>query len=260
MANHPSGKSYSAATIRTYASAIKSVVLESGIMPASMPGRLSSQVRAGVQALHHGASRTRLPLTIGVLEEIYPCFDQSKRIDRVTFAIISTEVHGLFRLGELCPTTLEQEFFPRRADYSVVEEDGVALSRIFLHRSKTDKLHQGISVSVPHNSRTTSAHRALVELFLEPAPNRVLTLTSDPLFPDSGNRPILRAFLINRNRASRPQPRPLRGPLVAPGWRPEPFRRRRRYARHCMRRAVGPRIQRRAPLSQRLSHRASAVG
>ena len=44
MANHPSGKSYSAATIRTYASAIKSVVLESGIMPASMPGRLSSQV------------------------------------------------------------------------------------------------------------------------------------------------------------------------------------------------------------------------
>ena len=33
MANHPSGKSYSAATIRTYASAIKSVVLESGIMP-----------------------------------------------------------------------------------------------------------------------------------------------------------------------------------------------------------------------------------
>ena len=155
MANHPSGKSYSAATIRTYASAIKSVVLESGIMPASMPGRLSSQVRAGVQALHHGASRTRLPLTIGVLEEIYPCFDQSKRIDRVTFAIISAGVHGLFRLGELCPTTLEQEFFPRRADYSVVEEDGVALSRIFLHRSKTDKLHQGISVSVPHNGRTT---------------------------------------------------------------------------------------------------------
>ena len=202
MANHPSGKSYSAATIRTYASAIKSVVLESGIMPASMPGRLSSQVRAGVQALHHGASRTRLPLTIGVLEEIYPCFDQSKRIDRVTFAIISTGVHGLFRLGELCPTTLEQEFFPRRADYSVVEEDGVALSRIFLHRSKTDKLHQGISVSVPHNSRTTSAHRALVKLFLEPAPNRVLTLTSDPLFPDSGNRPILRTFLIKRLRAA----------------------------------------------------------
>jgi site-specific recombinase XerD len=75
-------------------------------------------------------------------------------------------------------------------------------SRIFLHRSKTEKLHQGISVSVPHNSRTTSAHRALVELFLEPAPNRVLTLTSDPLFPDSGNRPILRAFLIKRLRAA----------------------------------------------------------
>jgi hypothetical protein len=164
-----------------------------------MPRRLSSQVRAGVQALRHGASRTRLPLTIGVLEEIYPCFDQS---NRVTFAIISAGVHGLFCLGELCPTTLEQEFFPRRADYSVVEEDGVALSRIFLHRSKTDKLHQGISVSVPHNSRTTSAHRALVELFLEPAPNRVLTLTSDPLFPDSGNRPILRAFLIKRLRAA----------------------------------------------------------
>ena len=135
------------------------------------------------------APRARLPLTIGVLEEIYPCFDQSKRIDRVTFAIISTGVHGLFRLGELCPTTLEQEFFPRRADYSVVEEDGVALSRIFLHRSKTDKLHQGISVSVPHNSRTTSAHRALVELFLEPAPNRVLTLTSDPLFPTPATAP-----------------------------------------------------------------------
>ena len=129
------------------------------------------------------------------------CQQRSKRIDRVTFAIISAGVHGLFRLGELCPTTLEQEFFPRRADYSVVEEDGVALSRIFLHRSKTDKLHQGISVSVPHNSWTTSAHRALVELFLEPAPNRVLTLTSDPLFPDS-NRPILRAFLIKRLRAA----------------------------------------------------------
>jgi hypothetical protein len=154
-----------------------------------MPGRLSSQVRAGVQALHHGASRTRLPLTIGVLEEIYPCFDQSKRIDRVTFAIISTGVHGLFRLGELFPSTYEQKFFPRRADYSVdvVEEDGVALSRIFLHRSTTDKLH--LSVSVPHNGRTTSAHRALVELFLEPAPNRVLTLTSDPLFPTPATAP-----------------------------------------------------------------------
>ena len=152
MANHPSGKSYSAATIRTYASAIKSVVLESGIMPASMPGRLSSQVRAGVQALHHGTSRTRLPLTIGVLDEIYAYFDQSKRIDRATFAIISAGVHGLFRLGELCPSTYEQKFYPRRADYSVVEEDGVALSRIFLHRSKTDTLHQGS----PSASRTTA--------------------------------------------------------------------------------------------------------
>ena len=172
MANHPSGKSYSAATIRTYASAIKSVVLESGIMPASMPGRLSSQVRDGVQALHHGTSRTRLPLTIGVLDEISAYFDQSKRIDRATFAIISAGVHGLFRLGELCPSTYEQKLYPRRADYSVVEEDGVALSRIFLHRSKANKLHQGVSVSVPHNGRTTSAHGALVELFKEPAPNR----------------------------------------------------------------------------------------
>ena len=48
-------------------------------------------------------------------------------------------------------------------------EDGVALFRIFLH----------------HNGRTTSAHRALVELFLEP-----------------GNRPILRAYLIKRLRAA----------------------------------------------------------
>ena len=230
-------------------------------MPASMSGRLSSQVRAGVQALHHGASCTRLPLTTGVLEEIYAYFDQSKCIDRATFVIISAGVHGLFRLGELCPTTLEQEFFPRRADYSVVEEDGVALSRIFLNRSKTDKLHQGISVSVSHNSRTTSAHRALVELFLEPAPNRVLTLTSDPLFPDSSNRPSCAPTSSSacvpqshESAATPPTTRATRCARVAP----RAFR--RRYARHCMRRAVGPRIQRRAPLSQRLSHRASAVG
>jgi hypothetical protein len=155
---------------------------------------------------------TRLPLTIGVLEEIY-AYSINPSVSTVPRSrSCPQESTGSSASENSAHLSTRRSFFPRRADYSVVEEDGVALSRIFLQRSKTDKLHQGISVSVPHNSRTTSAHRALVELFLEPAPNRVLTLTSDPLFPDSSNRSILRAFLIKRLRgdgSTEPLPEPL---------------------------------------------------
>ena len=51
MANHPSGKSYSAATIRTYASAIKSVVLESGIMPCQAGGTLTEMTWCSLSVL-----------------------------------------------------------------------------------------------------------------------------------------------------------------------------------------------------------------
>ena len=109
-------------------------------------------------------------------------------------------MHAVCRLGELAPSPFAEPFYPRRKDYRLLDQDGIHASEILLHRSKMDKLFKGVWVTVPHNGIATSAHEALLDAFASKAPGRIRTMDEHPLFPDSFNRPVLKAYVIKRLR------------------------------------------------------------
>jgi hypothetical protein len=135
-----------------------------------------------------------------MLAKLKPHFDFTKQMDRSVWAITTVGVHAVCRLGELAPSTFAEPFYPRRKDYRLLDQDGIRASEILLHRSKMDKLFKGVWVTVPHNGIATSAHEALLDAFASKAPGRIRTMGEHPLFPDSFNRPVLKAYVIKRLR------------------------------------------------------------
>ena len=87
-----------------------------------------------------------------MLGKLLPDFDLSIAIDRSTWAVITTAVHGLCRLGELAPETHAGKFYPRRKDYSLSAE---GRANIFIARSKTDVNHEGFHLPIPRNGTAT---------------------------------------------------------------------------------------------------------
>jgi hypothetical protein len=135
-----------------------------------------------------------------MLAKLKPHFDFSKQMDRSVWAITTVGVHAVCRLGELAPSTYEAAHYPRREDYRLIDQDGIRASEILLRRSKTDTLFKGVWVTVPHNGVETSAHAALVDAAASRAPGTIRTMGEHPLFPDSHNRPVLKAYVIKRLR------------------------------------------------------------
>ncbi len=68
----------------------------------------------------------------------------------------------------------------RRKDYRLIDQDGIRALEILLHRSKPDKLFQGVWVTVPHNGIETSAHAALVDAAASGAPGTIRTMDKHP--------------------------------------------------------------------------------
>ena len=151
----------------------------------------------GCANLRPKKSRVRKPVTVEMLGKLLPDFDLSKAIDRSTWAVITTAVHGLCRLGELAPETHAGEFYPRRKDYSLSAE---GRANIFIARSKTDVNHEGFHLPIPRNGTATCPHRALIEAVAAGAPGRLFSAPEDPLFPDSYNRAVLKYYVIKRLR------------------------------------------------------------
>ena len=211
MFAHP-GHQYKPGTLKTYASAIRSVITESGRPQPPPAGPLSQQMARAV-ASFRPPRRARKPITIPMLAKLKPHFDFSKQMDRSVWAITTVGVHAVCRLGELAPSKLAAPFYPKRGDYRLLDQDGTHASEILIHRSKTDKLFKGVWVTVPHNGIETSAHRALLDAYASRAPGKIFTGGEDPLFPDSYNRPVLKAYVIKR----------LRQILPLEGYDPEEF-------------------------------------
>ena len=198
MYSHP-GHSYKPGTLKTYASAIRSVITESGFPQPPCAGPMSLQFSRAVASLRP-SRRARKPITIPMLAKLKPHFDFTKQMDRSVWAITTVGVHAVCRLGELAPSTYAEPFYPRREDYRLLDQDGIHASEILIHRSKMDKLFKGVWVTVPHNGIATSAHEALLDAFASKAPGRIHTMDEHPLFPDSFNRPVLKAYAIKRLR------------------------------------------------------------
>ena len=176
--------------------------------------------------------RVRKPVTVEMLGKLLPDFDLSKAIDRSTWAVITTAVHGLCRLGELAPETHAGEFYPRRKDYSLSAE---GRANIFIARSKTDVNHEGFHLPIPRNGTATCPHRALVEAVAAGAPGRLYSAPEDPLFPDSSNRAVLKYYVIKR----------LRRALTRAGYNAAEFsghslRKVQPWPRHAQHRVHGP--------------------
>ena len=208
---HP-GHSYKPGTLKTYASAIRSVITESGFPQPPCAGPMSLQFSRAVASLRP-SRRARKPITIPMLAKLKPHFNFTKQMDRSVWAITTVGVHAVCRLGELAPSTYAEPFYPRREDYRLLDQDGIHASEILIHRSKMDKLFKGVWVTVPHNGIATSAHEALLDAFASKAPGRIRTMDEHPLFPDSFNRPVLKAYVIKR----------LREILPLEGYDPEEF-------------------------------------
>ena len=129
-------------------------------------------------------------------------------MDRSVWAITTVGVHAVCRLGELAPSKLADPFYPKRGDYRLLDQDGTHAPEILIHRSKTDKLFKGVWVTVP-------VHRALLDAYASRAPEKKKqsSRAEDPLFPDSYNRPVLKAYVIER----------LRQILQLEGYEPEEY-------------------------------------
>ena len=158
---------YEITTITSYISGIRAVIAESVGGEPSRTGHMSAQMLRGCANLRPKKSRVRKPVTVEMLGKLLPDFDLSKAIDRSTWAVITTAVHGLCRLGELAPETHAGEFYPRRKDYSLSAE---GRANIFIARSKTDVNHEGFHLPIPRNGTATCPHRALIEAVAAGAP------------------------------------------------------------------------------------------
>ena len=146
MYSHP-GHSYKPGTLKTYASAIRSVITESGFPQPPGAGPMSRQFSRAVASLRP-PRRPRKPITVPMLAKLKPHFDFSKQMDRSVWAITTVGVHAVCRLGELAPSTYEAAHYPRREDYRLIDQDGIRASEILLRRSKTDTLFKGVWVTV----------------------------------------------------------------------------------------------------------------
>ena len=117
MYSHP-GHSYKPGTLKTYASAIRSVITESGFPQPPGAGPMSRQFSRAVASLRP-PRRPRKPITVPMLAKLKPHFDFSKQMDRSVWAITTVAV---CRLGELAPSTFAEPFYPRRKYYRLLDQ------------------------------------------------------------------------------------------------------------------------------------------
>ena len=144
------GSTYETTTITSYISGIRAVIAESVGGEPSRTGHMSAQMLRGCINLRPKKSRVRKPVTVEMLGELLPSFDLRQTIDRSTWAIITTAVHGLCRLGELAPSTHAGEFYPRRKNYSLNAQDR---ANMFRARKQDRRQPRGLPPPYPPQRR-----------------------------------------------------------------------------------------------------------
>ncbi len=147
--------------------------------------------KAAAKRLGHVAPRTRLPITLDILQKIKPSFNFRLHDDRMLWAILCVGFFTLARIGELVPghgsklkVTLE---------CLSIKEDRGSLSLV---GTKTDVERKGVELLFFRN-RSSCCPVTAMNAYLT---GRPATARSAPLFVDSFGRSIGQAWVVSRLR------------------------------------------------------------
>lgn len=138
--------------------------------------------------------KARLPITTSILRRIWTVLDHRQHDDRVFWAMASSGVLGLFRMGELTPMSSDPERFPRIQDLKVYSNDHAG---IVLDASKGDPFRLGVTVHLVATGNVVCAVRALTNMLA----GRADRAPDAPLFALANGRPVTRDWFITRMRA-----------------------------------------------------------
>ena len=120
------------------------------------------RVLRGISLRHSAATRTRLPLTTGLLRKIHPvlgvaCPWAHPNDLMLLWSALTLGVYGMLRISEFsCPgATKSSEWSTRRGDIHLVSEETGEMLVLTLRDSKTDYARQGVTLKIFANGSST---------------------------------------------------------------------------------------------------------
>jgi len=153
-------------TIQSYVSALRSYHVDLGLPTAVFKSPTLDRLIQGARSLFQGSRRERLPITRELLTTVTP---SSSSIDDVNVnAAFKLAFAGFLRMGEFTHAR-EREADPQAFAAANLSRSDIKFATdhvtVRLKRSKTDRLHQGVSIIVAATDDVNCAVRALRELF-----------------------------------------------------------------------------------------------
>ena len=120
------------------------------------------RVMRGITLAHSTATRTRLPLTTGLLRRLrtvlrLACPWLCDADVELYWCALTLGVYGMLRVGEFVAPAVSSstEFTTRRSDLQLVEEDNGGVLILHLRDSKTDYARQGVTIRIHENRSET---------------------------------------------------------------------------------------------------------
>ena len=185
------GSPLSHASAQKYLYGIRSVLMSEGItFPSFHDMPLLERLMKGWKKSTYATRRKpRLPVTVAILKQMMPHVEFTSKQYRLLWAALCTGIYGLFRSGELAPSSKNSKDFLRLRD---LNRDSKGHYRIFLAASKTDIWRVGVHVHILGNGSSTCPVRALDAMLKD----RDLSKPDAPLFSVDGTTPLTRTQLL----------------------------------------------------------------
>lgn len=191
-------------TIRVYLHGIATTHVELGYTNPLENGGTVWRMYTGVKRLQgHGVARTRLPVTVEILEQLERWQDVTTADGRMLRAAMWLGTCGLLRSGEFA-TRGRDSIILRRGDLAFVSAEGVEAAhppvsdslshmKLRLRQSKTDPFRRGVDVII-------SQRRAMSAMLHYLAAMPSLT-ADDPLFLTSSGKELTVSALVISTQA-----------------------------------------------------------
>ena len=168
----------SAATVRLHIAAIRSWHIDAGA-PVNTESMLSlKRVLAGIQRSKPSKpKRSRLPVTVELLNQIANSLDMNIHNNRLFMAICAAATYGLLRLGEVISTSLSIPPPMLRSHLRITNTNSFS---IYLPKSKTDQHGEGFFATYVANGKPSCPFSCIVAQYINRAPIQIKP--SGPLF------------------------------------------------------------------------------
>jgi hypothetical protein len=171
-------RSTSAATVRLHIAAIRSWHIDAG-------ARLNTETMLSLKRVLEGIKRvkpakpkrTRLPVTVELLNRIANSLDMNIHNNRLFMAICAAATYGLLRLGEVVATTASTPSPMLRSHLKVTNTHSFS---IFLPKSKTDQHGEGFFATYVANGKPSCPFNCIVAQYINRAPIQIKS--NGPLF------------------------------------------------------------------------------